>query len=258
MEARVDGKVALVTGASRGIGRATALELVRSGAAGVVLTSRRTENLEECLDELVGRGASRDVLWAVAARADSDEDAERAVSEAVERFGSCDILVNNAGTNPSPGPLMEVDMAAVDKTWAVNQRAPLVWSQSAYRHWMRDHGGAICNVASVGGIRPAPVLGAYNVSKAALIHMTHQMAFELAPSVRVNAVAPAVVKTKLSAVLWTSDEAAAASTHPLNRLGEPEDVAKAITYLCSDAAGWLTGVVLPVDGGVTGATGSLA
>jgi NAD(P)-dependent dehydrogenase (short-subunit alcohol dehydrogenase family) len=196
-------------------------------------------------------------MHAVAARADVDEDAERALSAALERFGACDILVNNAGTNPSAGPLMDVDMGAVDKTWAVNQRAPLVWARAAYHGWMKEHGGAIVNVASVGGLRPAPVLGAYNVAKGALVHMTHQMAFELAPRIRVNAVAPGIVKTRLSEMLWTSDEQAAAGTHPLNRLGEPEDVARAITYLCSDQASWLTGVVLPIDGGVIGATGTL-
>ncbi|MDH4116361.1 MAG: SDR family oxidoreductase [Acidimicrobiia bacterium] len=257
MDARLDGKVALVTGASRGIGLATAREMAGSGADGVVITSRRSDNLDHALAELESAGVDMTRIHAVAARADVDEDADRAVGETIERFGSCDILVNNAGTNPAPGPLMDVDMGAVDKTWAVNQRAPLVWCQAAYRHWMRDHGGAIVNVASVGGIRPAPVLGAYNISKAALIHMTNQLAFELAPNVRVNAVAPGVVKTKLSEMLWTSDEAGAASIHPLRRLGEPEDVARAIVYLCSESGSWLTGVVLPVDGGVIGAAGTL-
>jgi NAD(P)-dependent dehydrogenase (short-subunit alcohol dehydrogenase family) len=257
MDARVDGKVALVTGASRGIGLATALELAISGAEGVVITSRRPENLESAVIEMVDGGADAGRVHAVAARADVDEDAERAVAETIERFGACDILINNAGTNPAPGPLVEVEMGAVDKTWAVNQRAPLVWTQAVHRLWMREHGGVIVNVASVGGIRPAPMLGAYNVSKAALIHLTHQLAFELAPTIRVNAVAPGVVKTKLSEMLWTTDEAGAAGVHPLNRLGDPADVARAITYLCSDAGAWLTGVILPVDGGVTGATGSL-
>ncbi|MGF1666632.1 MAG: SDR family oxidoreductase [Acidimicrobiia bacterium] len=257
MNATVSGKVALVTGGSRGIGMATALELAMSGAEGVVITSRRPDNLEQAIEQLVAAGAPADRVHAIAARADVDEDADRAVTGTIERFGGCDILINNAGTNPAPGPLVEVDMGAVDKTWAVNQRGPLVWTQAAYRHWMRQNGGVIINVASVGGIRPAPVLGAYNVSKAALIHMTHQLAFELAPSIRVNAVAPGVVKTKLSELLWTADEAGAAGIHPLNRLGEPEDVARAITFLCSDAGSWLTGVVLAVDGGVIGASGTL-
>ncbi len=257
MDARVDGKVAIVTGGSRGIGRATALELVNSGAAGVVITSRRMENLEESIEAMADAGAPRDRLHAVAARADDPEAAERAVAATIERFGACDILVNNAGTNPAPGPLVDVDLAAVDKTWSVNQRGPLIWTQKVWHGWMKDHGGVIVNVASVGGLRPAPILGAYNISKAAVVFMTHQLAFELAPTVRVNAVAPAVVKTRLSELLWKADEAGAASTHPLNRLGEPEDVARAITFLCSEQASWLTGVVLPVDGGVVGASGSL-
>lgn len=257
MEITVNEKVALVTGASRGIGLATARTLLESGAAGVTITSRRTENLEAAADELAEAGFGPDRVFAVAARADSDDDAEMAVTKTRERFGGLDILVNNAGTNPSGGPITEVDMGAIDKTWQVNQRGPLVWTRVAWNTGMKDTGGAVVNVASVGGIRPSPFIGAYNVSKAALIHITHQLAFELAPKTRVNAVAPAVVKTRLSEMLW-QDEAAAAATHPLNRLGVPDDVATAITFLCSDQASWITGVVLPVDGGVTGASGSLA
>jgi NAD(P)-dependent dehydrogenase (short-subunit alcohol dehydrogenase family) len=257
MKVSVEGKVALVTGASRGIGLATAIELGISGAAGVVITSRRPENIEAAAEAMVAAGVDVDSVLPIAARADSDDDAERTVAETIERFGSLDILVNNAGTNPSGGSIMQVDMGAVDKTWAVNQRAPLVWARLAHRAWMERHGGSIVNVASVGGIRPAALLGAYNIGKAALIHMTHQLAFELAPKVRVNAVAPGIVKTRLSEMLWTTDESAAADVHPLGRLGEPEDVARAITYLCSEQASWITGVVLPVDGGVTGASGSL-
>ena len=258
MQARVDGKVALVTGASRGIGQATAGALLAAGAAGVVITGRKPENLAQSLQDLVGSGLPADRLHSIVAKADVDEDADRAVLASVQCFGACDILVNNAGTNPAAGNLMEVDLGAMDKTWAVNQRAPLVWARAAWRHWMKDHGGVIVNVASVGGLRPSPITGVYNISKAALIYMTHQLAFELAPSIRVNAVAPAVVKTRLSGLLWESDEAAAAATHPLGRLGLPKDVAAAITFLCSDQAGWITGVVLPVDGGVSGATPGLS
>ena len=254
MDVRVDGKVALVTGASRGIGQATALELVSSGAEGVVLTSRKLENLEESLADLIAAGAPADRLHIVVARADSEEDAEMAVAQTIERFGGCDVLVNNAGTNPAAGPLVSVDLGAVDKTWAVNQRGPLVWCREAVRQWMADHGGSIVNVASVGGIRPAPVIGAYNISKAALIHMTYQLASELAPVVRVNAVAPGVVKTRLSGSLWQGIEDQAGAAHPMARLGEPADVARAIVFLASEASSWITGVVLPVDGGVLGAT----
>ncbi len=258
MEGRVEGKVALVTGGSRGIGMATVRALVAAGAGGVVFTSRRPDNVDAALEAMSAAGVPADRVHGIAARADRDEDATDAVAATIERFGACDILVNNAGTNPSAGPLMDVDMGAVDKTWQVNQRAPLVWVRAAYHGWMGSHGGAVVNVASVGGLRPSPLIGAYNISKAALVHMTHQLAYELAPHVRVNAVAPAVVKTRLSEMLWKSDEQAAADTHPLRRLGEPEDVARAIVYLASDAGRWLTGVVLPVDGGVIGASGSLS
>ncbi|MEX0757593.1 MAG: SDR family oxidoreductase [Acidimicrobiia bacterium] len=258
MQLSVSGKVAVVTGATRGIGLATAQMLLESGADGVTITSRRPENVEAATEQLAQAGFGADRVLGLAARADDDGEAERTISATVERFGSVDILVNNAGTNPSGGSIMDVDMGAIDKTWQVNQRAPLVWSRMAYHAGMKDHGGVIINVASVGGLRPSPIMGAYNVSKAALIHLTHQLAFELAPKVRVNAVAPAVVKTRLSELLWTADEEAAARTHPLGRLGTTEDVAAAITYLASDHATWLTGVILPVDGGVTGASGSLS
>ncbi len=256
MEVRLDGKVAVVTGASRGIGLSTARLLLESGATGVTITGRRSENLDSAVAELEAAGLGRDRILAVAARADSEEEAEQAVQATIERFGSADILVNNAGTNPSAGPLMEVDLGALDKTWSVNQRGPLLWTRATWRHWMAQHGGAVVNVASVGGLRPAPLIGAYNISKAALVHMTHQLAFELAPGVRVNAVAPGVVKTRLSEMLWKTDETAAAAGHPLNKLGEPVDVAEAIVFLC--AAGWITGVVLSVDGGAAGASAGLA
>jgi len=253
MDVRLDGKVALVTGGSRGIGQATARLMLESGAEGVTITSRKPDNLEGSVSALMAAGVPGDRLQAIAARADDPADAERAIAQTIERFGACDILVNNAGTNPAPGPLATVDLGAVDKTWSVNQRGPLIWCQKVVRQWMADHGGSIVNVSSVGGLRPAPILGAYNISKAALAFFTQQLASELAPSIRVNAVAPGVVRTRLAGSLWEGREAEAGKAHPLGRIGEPDDIARAIVFLASDAASWITGVVLPVDGGVIGA-----
>jgi NAD(P)-dependent dehydrogenase (short-subunit alcohol dehydrogenase family) len=255
MDVSVEGKVALVTGASRGIGQETALEMLRSGARGVVITARKQEGVDQSKQDMVDAGAGADQVLALAARADDEEAADRAAAATVEAFGSCDILINNAGTNPAFGNLMEVDLGALDKTWAVNMRAPLLWVRAVHRAWMADHGGSVVNVASVAGLRPSPFMGAYNISKAGLVHLTRQLALELAPHVRVNAVAPAVVKTRLAGALL-EDEAATAALHPLGRVGEPADVARLIVFLASDAADWMTGAIVPIDGGVVGAGSS--
>lgn len=248
MDIRVDNKVALVTGGSRGIGEAIAAQLLDSGIAGITITSRREENITAAADRLDDAR-----VLPLAARADREADAEAAVQATLERFGRLDILVNNAGTNPAAGDLATVDLGAVGKTWEVNQLGPLLWSRAAWRHAMSEGGGSIVNIASVGGMRVGPLIGAYNVSKAAVIHLTRQLANEMAPLVRVNAVAPSVVRTRLAAALWDGVEEHTAKAHPLRRIGEPEDVANAVVFLASDAASWITGVVLPVDGGVTGA-----
>jgi NAD(P)-dependent dehydrogenase (short-subunit alcohol dehydrogenase family) len=248
MDVRIDGKVALITGASRGIGEATAAQMLASGAAGVTITSRKEENITAAAERL-----GDECVLALAARADSEADAARAVAATVERFGRLDILVNNAGTNPAAGNLEDVDLGAVAKTWAVNQLGPLLWSRAAWNQAMKQDGGVIVNIASIGGMRVGPIVGAYNISKAAVIHLTRQLAMEMAPGVRVNAVAPSVVRTRLAAALWEGIEEHTARAHPLGRIGEPADVANAVTFLASDAASWITGVVLPVDGGITGA-----
>ncbi len=247
MEVRVDDKVALVTGASRGIGEATAAELLASGARGVVITSRKADNVAAAAERL----GEPDRVLAVAAAVDREEDAERAVSETMAHFGACDILINNAGTNPAVGPMSTVDLGAFDKTLSVNLRGQLLMARAAYGQWMRDHGGSIVNTSSILGLGVAPFMGAYNISKAGVVHLTRQLALEMAPGVRVNAVAPALVRTRLAAALWENKEEAAAAAHPLQRVGEPEDVAHAIVFLASDSASWITGVTLPVDGGAT-------
>ena len=248
---RLDGRAGVVTGASRGIGEAIARAMLAAGAEGVVLTGRRPETLEALAAELGPRAL------AVTGNVRDADHAAEAVAAAVRTFGSCALLVNNAGTNPSAGSLVDVSMDAVDATWEVNQRAPLVWVRAAWDGWMREHGGSIVSIGSVGGLVPERTIGAYNVSKAALHHLTRQFALELAPRVRVNAVAAAVVRTRLSEALWAADPEAAARAHPLGRLGEPEDVARAVLFLLSDAADWITGTVLPVDGGLSGTGGTL-
>ena len=251
MDIRLDGKVALVTGASRGIGEAIVRELLASEISGVVITGRKAETLEPLAQELGDR------VVPVVGNATDDEHVEAAVETAVDTFGACDLLVNNAGTNPAAGSLLEVDMGAVDRTWEVNMRAPLVWSRVVWHRWMAHHGGAIVSIGSVGGLAPSPLIGAYNVSKAGLHFLTRQLAHEMAPTVRVNAVAASIVKTRLSEALWSYDEEAVATAHPLERLGVPEDVARAAVFLLSDAASWTTGVTLPVDGGLSTAAAGL-
>ena len=235
------GKTALVTGASRGIGQAAAERLADLGA-NVVLTAR-TQDAADVAAENVRRAVG------FAAHA-ADEDAARGcVDFTLERFGRLDILVNNAATNSAYGLLTEQNYSAFRKTIDVNMWAPIMWSSLAARAWMSQHGGAIVNTASLGGLKTEPKLGVYNASKAALIQLTKQSAIELAPTVRVNAVAPGVVRTKLSELLWREHEQTLTDSLPLGRIGEPEDVGWAIAFLASDAAAWITGQTLVIDGG---------
>lgn len=242
MELRLDGKVAVVTGASRGIGRATASALAAAGAK-VVLTSRKHDALEEAASMIDGETA------VFAANAGEPDQADACVAFAMDRFGAVDVLVNNAATNPYMGPAVDIDLPRYDKTWQVNLRGPLVFTQAAHRAWMREHGGVVVNIASIGGLSIEPTIGIYNTTKAALIHLTKTLAAELAPAVRVNAVAPGLVKTDMARALWEPNEEAIAKRMPLHRLGVPDDIANAVLFLASDAASWITGHTLVVDGG---------
>ncbi len=244
---RLDNKVALVTGGSRGIGKAIASAFLESGAA-VMLVSRKPDALEEVAAE-IGQGHDDRCHW-VAANVGDVEGAERAVAQTIERFGSIDVLINNAATNPYAGPTIDVDLARWDKTMQVNVTAPLLWTQQAWRQWMSEHGGSVVNIASVAALKTSPMLGVYGVSKAALVHQTKQLAAELAPKVRVNAILPGLIKTDFARALWEGDRGdEVARSYPLKRLGETEDIAKAALYLASDASSWVTGQQLVLDGG---------
>ncbi|WP_375002143.1 SDR family oxidoreductase [Aeromicrobium sp. CTD01-1L150] len=243
---RLEGRTALITGASRGIGLGIARRLVAEGAR-VVLTARRQETLDEAVDHLGGPK----VATGVAGRADDPVHQETAVVSAVANFGGLDLLVNNAGINPWYGPMIELDLAAARKIVEVNCFAALGWVQHAHRAWMGARGGTIVNVASHSAVSPAPGVGMYGASKAMLVSMTELLAVELAPAIRVNAVAPAVVKTRFSAALYEDREDEVARDYPLQRLGEPDDVGSAVAFLASDDAAFMTGQLMVVDGGIT-------
>jgi NAD(P)-dependent dehydrogenase (short-subunit alcohol dehydrogenase family) len=242
------GKAGLVTGATRGIGLGIAQEIVARGGS-VCITARKPDELEEAVKTLDPDGTGR----AISARGSADDAAhqQEAVEQAVSAFGRLDFLVNNAAVNPQYGPLMEADLGAVRKVFEVNVIAILAWAQQAWTAWLGEHGGAIVNVASVGGLRAGSPIGAYNASKASVIHLTRQLAVELGPKVRVNGIAPAVVKTKFARALYEGREDEVASHYPLKRLGVPEDTAKLAAFLLSEDASWITGETVTIDGGVT-------
>jgi NAD(P)-dependent dehydrogenase (short-subunit alcohol dehydrogenase family) len=248
------GRAALVTGASRGIGRAIAAELLSRGAS-VTITARKPDELDATAAAL---GADSDParVLAVVANAGSAESREESVARTVERFGRLDILVNNTGINPTYGFLIDADLGAVSKTFETNVVAALAHVQLAHRAWMGEHGGAVVNVASVAGLRSTGVIPAYGASKAALIRLTEELAWQLGPTIRVNAVAPAIVKTAFATALYAQGEEKVSGAYPMKRLGEPEDVARAVGWLVSDDAAWITGETIRVDGGIL-ATGTL-
>jgi NAD(P)-dependent dehydrogenase (short-subunit alcohol dehydrogenase family) len=242
------GTTALITGATRGIGFGIAQELIARGGS-VCITARKPDEIEQAIATLDPDGTGR----AIAARgsADDEEHQQAAVDLVMEKFGRLDYLVNNAAVNPQYGPLMDSDLSAVRKVFEVNVIAILSWTQKAWKAWLSSNGGAVLNVASVGGLRAGSPIGAYNASKAAVIHLTRQLGSELGPGVRVNGIAPAVVKTKFARALYENREDEVASHYPMKRLGTPEDTAKLAAFLLSNDSSWITGETVVIDGGVT-------
>lgn len=238
--------MAVVTGASRGIGLAVAKRIVSEGGR-VVITARKPDPLKEAVLELGGACAAIGIPGA----ADDTDHQSMAAHMAVDAFGRLDVLVVNSAVNPAYGDLIDTDLGAARKVMEVNVLGAVSWTREVVGVWMSRHGGAVVNIASVAGLRPSTGIGFYGASKAALMQVTAQLAVELGPGIRVNAVAPAVVKTRFASMLFEGKEEEVAAAYPLKRLGIPEDIAAAVAFLGSDDAGWMTGQTIVVDGGLT-------
>lgn len=249
MEISLRGKTAIVTGASRGIGKAIAQSFVDAGAQ-VMLTSRKLDALQAAAKEMDGE---TDVF---AANAGEIDQAQACIDATMKRFGKIDILVNNAATNPYYGQTLGVDSARFDKTFQVNLKGPLFWSQAVFNASMQKNPGVILNIASVGGLRAEQGLGVYNLTKAAVIHLTSQLACELGRT-RVVGIAPGLVKTLFASVLIENVGERLAAALPTKRLGEPQDIANLALFLCSDLATWITGETYVIDGGAGVRSGTM-
>lgn len=250
---RFEGQVAVITGASRGIGLGIAHRLQAEGAT-VVLTARRSEALQEAVAEFPDGTAI-----GIAGKADDAAHRAEVFDTTAERFGRLDVLVANAGINPVYGPLVDIELDAARKIFDVNVLGTLAWVQDAVRHEglsFRENKGRVVAISSVAGQNPSSGIGFYGISKAAVSHLTKTLAVELGPDIRVNAVAPAVVKTKFATALYEGREDEVAVAYPVGRLGTPEDIAGAVAYFASGDADWITAQVLTADGGLVAAGGS--
>jgi len=242
-------KVAIITGASRGIGKAIALEYVASGAK-VVLVSRAQETLDEVKQEIEELGGE---ALAIATHMGELDQIEKMVNQVIETYGKIDIIVNNAGTNPHFGPILTAEESHWEKTFDINVMGYFRLVKAVAPHMINNGGGKIINMSSVAGKRPQPGMGVYCVSKAGVIMLTETLAVELAgKNIQVNCIAPGFIKTKFSKVLWTTEHINKAITGvtPLGRIASPEEVTGIAVYLASDASSFTTGSTFVVDGGL--------
>jgi NAD(P)-dependent dehydrogenase (short-subunit alcohol dehydrogenase family) len=255
MTARItlEGKVAIVTGGSRGIGEAIARTFAAHGAK-VVLAARKADGVAavaSSIDQEHGDGRA----LGVAAHTGKEDECVRLVQQTVERFGAVDVLVNNAGTNPYFGPMMNAEMGAWDKTFDVNLKGYFWCAREVARHCIaRGAPGSIVSLSSVAGLMGTPLQGVYAATKAAVISMTKTLAVELAASkIRVNAIAPGFVDTRLASAILKNEDLLhhVLGRTPMNRYGTPDEIAGGALYLASDAASFLTGHTLVIDGGMT-------
>ncbi|RYE85531.1 MAG: glucose 1-dehydrogenase, partial [Myxococcales bacterium] len=247
----LEGKVAVITGASRGIGESIALAYAAQGAR-VVLASRKIEGVTAVAEQVTAAGGE---ALAVACHTGKTDQIEALMAAAIERFGQVDVLVNNAATNPYFGPMLDVDDGAYHKTFEVNLKGYFETSRALARHvTSRGAPGAIVNIASVVALGAAPLQGVYAMTKAAVVSMTQTLAYELGPvGVRVNAIAPGLIRTRFASALLDSPEihGRVVERTPLGRVGNPEEIAGGAVFLASDGASFVTGHTLVIDGGLT-------
>lgn len=244
------GKVAIVTGASKGIGEYMAMAFAQAGAS-VVVSSRKQEAVDEVAKSIVDEGG---IATGVAANTGSREDLEQLVNKTVDLYGGIDIIVNNAATNPVFGPVINTNEDAFDKIMNVNVKGPFEFAKMAFPHMKKRGGGSIINISSIGGLSPEPFLGIYSVSKSALISLTKVLAKEWGPmGVRANVICPGLIKTKFSQALWSNEPIVDKMTKelPLPRIGQPDEMAGLALFLASEASSYCTGGVYTADGGYT-------
>ena len=246
---RLDGKVAIVTGGSRGIGKEIAVGLAEQGAR-LALASRKQEALDAVAEEIREKGSQ---CLAMACHMGKPDQIKSLFDKVVETYGTVDILVNNAATNPYFGPLVDAPEEAWNKTLDVNLKGPFLMTQAAARIMMQKGGGSIINVSSVGAFKANPMQGIYGVTKAGMVNMTKTFAQELAlANIRVNAICPGLTETKFSEVLIQTREIydIALQRIPMKRHAQPSEIVCAALYLASDASSYVTGSCITIDGGM--------
>ncbi len=246
----LSGKVAIITGASKGIGEAIAVMYAAAGAR-VIISSRKQEAVDKVAESIIKKGGQ---AKAIACHMGDESDIARLVAETIAIYGTIDIVVNNAAVNPVYVPVVETDGSAFDKIKNVNVKGPFELAKKAYPFMKQKKSGSVINISSIGGLRPEPGLGMYSVSKAALISLTKVMAKEWGEdNIRANVICPGLIKTKFSEALWNNDKIMNTMMKilPIKRVGTTEEIAALALYLASDASAYSTGSVFTADGGFT-------